>query len=282
MKLPAVLFVVPLLAAAAFAARESDALRATPRAAPGAASLLGGFTAIAVQVLWFRADKAVMESREDDAQIAFAAINELEPQLVSSGDLIARYLGFNLAEGHADPAVRWSLGREGWRTLCRTVEINPGEPRALVARGRYALLRLSTDPPMREGFVREIDPAGPLESARRDYEEALRLRPEWLEPWHGAALASMGRGVEHLAAGRFDDAGACFRRAEAEFGEVVARWKAAGDPDLAGPIETSTDSAELAKSLAEICAMAPAERAKSYDELRRRIPGANLPDIPTR
>jgi len=282
MKFPAVLLVVPLLAAAAFAGRESDALRATPRAAPGAASLLGGFTAVAVQVLWFRADRAVAESREDDAQIAFAAINELEPQLVSSGDLIARYLGFNLAEGHSDPAVRWSLGREGWRTLCRTVELNPGDARASAARGRYALLRLSTDPPMRDGFLRDVDAAGPLESARRDYEEALRLRPTWLEPWHGTALASMGRGTEHLAAGRFDDAAACFRRAGETFRHVVGMWRQSGDPALAGSIATSTDSADLADSLAEICSAAPADRQRRYEDLRRQLPGARLPDLPKR
>lgn len=282
MKFPAVLLVIPLLAAAAFAGHESDALRATPRAAPGAASLLGGFTAIAVQVLWLRADKAVAESREDDAQIAFAAINELEPQLVASGDLIARSLGFNLAEGHSDPAVRWSLGREGWRALCRTVAVNPGDARALAARGRYALLRLSTDPPMRDGYVREVDAAGPLESARRDFEEALRLRPKWLEPWHGAALASMGRGVEHIAAGRFGDAATCLLRAETTFHEVVRMWKDAGDPLLADSIATSGDSADLARTLAEICAAPPAERERRYEDLRRELPGARLPDLPKR
>src|SRR5437867_1494215 len=102
MKLPAVLLAVPLLALGAWAGRASDAARATPRAAPGAASLLGGFTALAVQVLWMRADQAVTEHREDDALLAFAAIEELEPQLVASGDFIARSIGFNLAEGHAD------------------------------------------------------------------------------------------------------------------------------------------------------------------------------------
>ena len=33
--------------------------------------------------------------------------------------------GFNLAAGHKDPRVRWSLGREGWRVLQRIVERNP-------------------------------------------------------------------------------------------------------------------------------------------------------------
>src|SRR6185295_3332967 len=113
MKIPAVLLAVPLLAVAAVAGRESDARCATPRTPPGAASLLGGFTALAVQVLWMRADQAVAEFREDDAQLAFAAINELEPQLVTSGDFIARALGYDLAEDHKDPAVRWALGREG-------------------------------------------------------------------------------------------------------------------------------------------------------------------------
>jgi tetratricopeptide (TPR) repeat protein len=282
MKLPAVLLVVPLLAGAAFAGRASDAMRAAPRAAPGAASLLGGFTAIAVQVLWLRADKAVTESREDDALLAFAAINELEPQLVSSGDLIARSLGFNLAEGHADSAVRWSLGREGWRALVRTVALNPGDARALAARGRYALLRLSTDPPMHDGFVRDVDAAGPLESARRDYEEAVRLRPQWLEPWHGTALASMGRGVELVGAGKFDEAAGRLTRAADAFRHVADAWRAAGDASLAPSIETARDNAEVAGALAAVCSAPAADRTARYEELRGRFPDARLPDLPLR
>src|SRR5204863_3582607 len=128
-----------LLVLGAFAGRASDARRVPPRAPPGAASLLGGFSALAVQVLWQRADQAVTEHREDDAEVAFAAIEELEPQLVSGGDFIARSLGFDLAAGHKDPAVRWSFAREGRRVLDRTVEMNPGDARAYAARGRYAL-----------------------------------------------------------------------------------------------------------------------------------------------
>src|SRR5207244_1320057 len=112
-----VLLAPALLAAGGLCALESDAMRATPRAEPGVASLLGGFTAIAVQILWMQADQAVTEHREDDALLAFSAIAELEPQLVSSGAYIARALGFDLAEGHAEPAVRWALAREGWRVL---------------------------------------------------------------------------------------------------------------------------------------------------------------------
>src|SRR6185436_7919155 len=99
------------------------------------------FTALAVQVLWMRADQAVAEFREDDAVVAFATINEMEPNLISSSDFIARSLGYDLADGHKEPAVRWALVREGWRVLVRTVERNPGEARAWSARGRYALIR---------------------------------------------------------------------------------------------------------------------------------------------
>ncbi len=280
MKPPTILFVLPLLIGAAILGRESDDRRTTQRAAPGAASLLGGFTAIAVQVLWMRADQAVMDQREDDAQVAFAAISELEPQLVSSGDFIARALGFNLAEGHTDPAVRWSFGREGWRVLSRTVDLNPGEARAHAARGRYALLRLNSDPSMKAGFVRDVDAAGPLESARRDFDEAVRLRPQWIEPWHGTAIASLGRGVEHLGAGRFGDAAACLRRAEEAFRRVAERWTEDGDPRLAANIETATGSGKLAAALAEICALPDDERATQYDDLRRLVPEARLPDLP--
>jgi len=282
MKVPPVLFALPLLAVAAVAGEKSDAARATPRAAPGPASLLGGFTAIAVQVLWLRADEAVSDFREDDAQIAFAAINELEPQLVSSGDFIARSLGYDLAEDHKDPAVRWALGREGWRVLCRTVERNPGEARAYSARGRYALLRLSTDPPMRAGFVKDIDAKGPLAHAREDFEEALRLRPKWREPWDGVGLASMGCAGEAFTRGEFADAATLYRRAREAFRHVVGMLSGEVDPALVGSREMTADSAALAAALADVCDAPPETRAQRLADVGRRFEGARLPELPRR
>lgn len=283
MRSSALLLAVPLLAAAGWCADASDACRVTPRAPPGAASLLGGFTALAVQVLWMRADVAMTELREDDAQLAFAAIGELEPQLVSASDYIARALGFTMARGHKEPAVRWALAREGWRVLCRTVERNPGESRAFAARGRYALLRLNGDAAMRDGFLRDVDRAGPLEAARRDYEEALRLRPQWREPWDGVALASLGRGVEELAErGAFDAAGPMFRRAAEAFDHVVALLREDGDPLLAGNLAACEDQSRLASALAQACAAPATERAARYEDVRRRFAEAELPPLAPR
>lgn len=282
MRVPPLLLAVPLLALAAVAGRASDEARATPRTAPGVASLLGGFSAIAVQVLWLRADQAVSDFREDDAQIAFAAIHELEPQLVSCGDYIARSLGYDLAEDHKEPAVRWALAREGWRVLCSTVERNPGDARAWSARGRYALLRLSTDPAMRAGYVKEYDPKGPLPRALADFEEAARLRPKWREPWDGVGIASMGRAAEEFGRGDFAAAAAHYRRAREAFRRVVGMLASEIDPALVGSREMTADSAALAAALAEVCD-APAEsRAGRLEELRGKFEGAKLPELPTR
>lgn len=282
MRAAPLLLTAVLLAGSAALGRSSDERRAAPRAAPGAASLLGGFTAIAVQVLWMRADQAVFDHREDDALVAFAAINELEPQLVSAGQFIASAIGFTLAAGHEDPALRWAMGREGWRVLCRTVGHNPAEARAYGARARYALLRLSGDPPMRAGFVREIDKAGPLEAAIRDAEEALRLRPQWLEPRQLLALASMGRGREHLAAGEFAEAARRFGRAAEALLDVAATWRAAGGEELADSAATNEENAALARALVHVCGLPPGERAREYEDLRRTAGAAMLPDLPKR
>jgi hypothetical protein len=269
MRFPIPLAAAALLAGGAFVARASDAMRTAPRAPPGPASMLGGFTALAVQVLWMRADQAVIDLREDDAQLAFATIAELEPQLVSSSDYIARALGFDLAEGHRDPAARWALGREGWRVLCRTVERNPGEARAYEARGRYALLRMHHDPSMRAGFVRDVDPAGPLEWARRDYEEALRLRPQWNELWNGVGMSSMGRAKQVYEQGDVTRAAALYRRAAEAFAHVTASL--AGE--TAGSVVEFRDNAEraaaFAAAMADVCGLPPAERAARIAELRR-------------
>ena len=149
-------------------------------------------------------------------------------------------------------------------------------------RGRYALLRLDGDPAMRQGFIRDIDPAGPAEQARRDCEEALRLRPQWIEPWHLAGLASMRRAEEHLAAGRFEEAGSCFRREIETLRHTIESWRADGSPSLAESIDVTTETVQVAETLAAICAMAPAERSAAYDDLRRRAPDAGLPALPRR
>ena len=280
MKPGTVLLALPLLLASAAAGRASDSLRATPRAPPGAASLLGGFTALAVQVLWLRADAAVMEHREDDALLAFTAITELEPQLVSSNQFVARMLGFNLADGHADPAVRWALGHEGWRVLCRTVEHNPGEARAFAARGDYALRRLETDPPMRAGFVRDVDREGPLAHACADFDRAVALRPQWTEPWHGAAIASQRRGIELMTLGRFDEAAARLARSHEAFVRVAGAWRSDGAPALQPWIEIADENARFGEELARICAMPADARERAYEQLRRDASGANLPALP--
>ncbi len=282
MRAPSVLLALPLLAVAAVAGRASDASRATPRAAPGAASLLGGFTAIAVQVLWLRADQAVTEFREDDAQLAFAAISELEPQLVSGGDAVARWLGYNLAEDHKEPAVRWALGREGWRVLCRTVELNPGVARAFEARAMYALNRLARDPPMRAGFVKDVDPAGPLEHARRDFEEALRLRPQWREPWDGVGIASIGCAGDAFERGDFADAATLFRRAHDAFHHVVGLLAKEIDPAIVGNREAVADNAALASALVDVCAAPPEARAARLADVKSRFGAAGIPELPKR
>lgn len=282
MRVPPVLVAFVLVVLGGVASSASDAARTTPRATPGAASLLGGFTAIAVQVLWLRADQAVMERREADAQIAFAAINELEPELISSSNFIATALGFNLADGHKDPAVRWALAKEGWRVLSRTIEKSPGEARAYEARGRYALLRLARDNAMRDGFLREVGADGPVERARLDLEEAVRLRQRWLGPWALLALASMQRAEEHFSAGRFPDAAIAFRRAQTCHIHVVDAWREMNESALQPNIEDSTDTAAFAGELAAIAELPPAERASRHEELRRNFPDARLPALPAR
>src|SRR5262245_57884588 len=260
---------VVLLTAGAAAGMVSDALRATPRPVPGVESLLGGLSALAVQVLWMRADQAMMEHREEDAQLLLGTITELEPQLVGASDYVARIIGLNLAEGHADPAVRWALGREGWNVLTRCVKRNPGDARALACRGDYALLRIFRDPPMRQGFVKDVDAAGPLEAARRDFEEAVRLRPSWPWPWEGLGHASLHRGIEHLFARRFAESAKAARRAREAFDHVALVMSEEHDPDLAEEIALARESGEIASAIANV-ADAPEDRRRSmYDALRK-------------
>ena len=82
---------VVLLASGGALGALADDLRETPRTPPGPASLLGGFSALAVQVLTIRADAAT--DRQDPAE----ALREFA-ELPSSGD--TSYPGFLQTSPH--------------------------------------------------------------------------------------------------------------------------------------------------------------------------------------
>ena len=71
---------VILLASGGALGAMADGMRETPRTPPGPASLLGGFSALAVQVLSIRADAAAARGDPAEALLQLDMILELEPQ----------------------------------------------------------------------------------------------------------------------------------------------------------------------------------------------------------
>ena len=133
---------------------------------------------------------------------------------------------------------------------------------------------------MTAGFVKEIDAKGPLDRARRDFEEAARLRPQWREPWDGVGIASMGCAGESFARGDFDGARALYVRAHDAFRKVVGMLANEIDPALVGNREMTAESAALATALAEVCAAPADARAAKLADVGRRFEGARLPSLP--
>jgi hypothetical protein len=197
---------------------------ASPRQvrATGAGSALGGFSALAIQGLWIRADRALQAHREDEALLYLRAINDLAPHVVSAARYTAFEIGANLAEGRADFAVRWRLIREGLRTLDTAVAENPRSPDARANRALFLVIRVLRTPDTAAAYRRDVDAHGAERAARQDLEEAVRLDPE--DPLHRSNLAPMFQVEAERDAqdGRLADAAAHFTAAADAYEELAA------------------------------------------------------------
>lgn len=263
-----------LLAAAAGLGRLSDARRATPPPKVGAATVLGGFSALAAQVLWIRADRALLERREDDAILALRGVVELEPQLVSAAQHAADTIGWDLSRDRPD-AVRWAMAQEGLRILDDAVADNPASADALRERGRYALLRLAEDPALAAGFRRDRSADGPVAAARADLRAAAALAPRDLLTLDAWALAGLREGVERVAEGRFrdavaalDDAAAGYARCRAILQAELSERELRRDPTFGALARTES----LARDLRAVAAGPDEGREAALAALVERYP----------
>ena len=275
-RLPAALV---LLAAGAVASEASDACRATPRPAPGLSSVLGGFTAIAAQVVWFRADEAVLANDEDRALTLLRTLVDLEPHVVSASRQAAHEIGWNLVQGRSDPATRWSLAAEAVRILSDCIRRNPGSAEALRNRGRYLTTYLMSDDALAAAYTRNVDRRGPAGTAFDDFGRALDMAPDDTDAAGGLAQTGGRLGVEAADAGRWADAVAPLRAAVrgwdvtlADVRVVLAREIAAGGRE-ADELARAEDGRAALAELLQVAEAPAAERDGLLTEFRRRRPG---------
>jgi hypothetical protein len=119
------------LAPGLWAPREGAARESTPRA-----RLLAPFTELAARVQWIRFQRAVLAGRPELAIARAESALALEPRSTAGWDLLASYLGFDLASPEREPDPERRLG---WvraaLAVARRGEVSATEP------GRLALLR---------------------------------------------------------------------------------------------------------------------------------------------
>lgn len=216
------LFVVGGLLGAA-----SDAERAMPRAPAGPESLLGGFSALAVQILWIRADEARDRGDTAEALLLFDLIADLEPQLVEGAAFIAHEVGTNFAADATTPEQRWGLVAQGTRILDRTVRDNPGVAAALLARGNHFIGRIGGDDDLTAAFARHTG-RSPYAAAYADFRAAQRLDPSSHPALDGLGLAGLYHGWELCRTGEFDAAETVLAEAARAFEESGRRYRAGG------------------------------------------------------
>ncbi len=271
---------VALLLAGGALGAWSDGERATPRPRPGPAALLGGFSALAVQVLTIRADAAAERGDTAEALVQLDLVLELEPQLVRGADWIAHVIGVNMAALEPDPDAAFALSLEGLRAHDRCVDANPGNAKALTYRGEYVMLRFATARDRAERFAAAFRTT-PYLVAIRDFRAALALAPDDVAALDGLGVAAMyAARDELLAAAALDDPGgrcrAYLAEAHSAFEATLARYREAGVE-----LETKEWADALVTTLTEVLDAPPEARGAAYAAFWERFGGpSGLPGLP--
>jgi len=267
---------VILLAAGGALGALSDRTRETPRTPPGPASLLGGFSALAVQVLSIRADAAAARHDPAEALLQLDMILELEPQLVRGADWIAHEIGVNMAGDEPDPLAAFGLVLEGLRVQDRCVAANPGDVRAIVQRGNYVLRRFAAQPGRAEGFA-EATGQSPYEAALDDFRTALEMAPGDLEILDGIGVAALYTARDALRAGDATQCTAFLAEARGAFETSLARYRAEG----LDSVPNKEWALSLTIALEGVLAAPEAEREARYRTFYGEFGGpSGLPGLP--
>lgn len=270
---------VLLLAIGGALSAKAESLRATPRPPAGIAGFLGGFSAVAAQAVWLKADRAVLDRDEDRAVVLLRALVELEPQVVSAAKHASDTIGWNLLGGHTDPAVRWSLAHEAHRILSTSIERNPGSAEALHNRGRYVAFKIGGEEALDGRFAREIDARGTAVAARDDLEAALRLAPGDGTIAADLALVAGDIGLSAARSGRWDEAAAALRSAVGAFDVVIteAREQLGDDVERPGPMRdgflSTTARRDVLAALLDVASSGDGGRAERLAAFEAGHPG---------
>ena len=219
------LLIVPLLLLGGWLGALSDEARATPRPPGGAASLLGGFSAVAVQVFWIRGDLALRDRRMDEALYYFGLIHRLEPQLIAASAYFADEIGLGMADLQPDPAARAALAMLGVRVLDRTVMDNVDDARAYITRGHFLLTKIALEEVKSVRFMEERGVSA-FAASRNDFRRAVELNPNSIEAMNGFALASVKRGEELFAAAYAAGDGPALAVSQNIFRDAVSAYSA--------------------------------------------------------
>jgi len=267
---------VILLAGGGALGALSDGMRETPRTPPGPASLLGGFSALAVQVLSIRADAAVSRGDPAEALLQLDMIFELEPQLVRGAGWIAHEIGVNMAGDEPDPGAALALVLEGLRVHDRCVAANPGNVDAIVQRGNYVLQRFASRGDRSAGFVAAMG-RSPYEAALVDFRRALEMEPGDVGVLDGLALAALYAGRDALLEADIPRALARLAEARVAFETALAKYRAEGLES----VPTKEWALALTIALEEVLTAPGPERGVLYDAFYDEFGGPDgLPGLP--
>jgi len=201
------------------------------------ASLLGGFRAIVINMVWVRLLDRLDEERYQGLPALFAAVEALQGNSPAVQVILSNIMAFDIPRHLLHrPDERWTWIRRGIRTLERAVERFPGNLPLLRQREFLYFQRFRPDlaPGDRRRFLDEFG-RDPLRIARESGEEAVSLRGHpfdvdwtlWIIYRHEYALLAPSAEPGGPAG---PEARECLRRAERLLEH--ARKAHPGDPEI--------------------------------------------------
>jgi tetratricopeptide (TPR) repeat protein len=243
-----------LLALAAGAAATAlhgaaDGARAPEARAARGLPPLGIVNALAVDLLWLRADALFAEGRWPEMGAAYEAAGRAEPRLAASFEYRGFHLAWNLAGNAATEGDRDRWVEEGLRVLDEGIARNPGDA-SLLAWSGFALFDRTRRFPSLVPRLKERRGKEPWDEAVARLEAAVARDPAdgRAAIWLSDVLGARGRRARGAT-----PAGSPCPAAAADFARAAAVLRAlAAAPDL------PADGRALAESL-----------AADYDGLRK-------------
>ena len=167
--------------------------------------LLGGFRAVAVDILWFRVTSLHEERKYEQERSLIELIPRLQPFYTAVWSWLGFHITYNISVQYPDPAIQWQWVKDGIEFLKEGLKLNPGSGGLYFDLAWMHRDKVSQNPYFEEAMEREMG-VNNLEQAALYFKRArsicfyvaIRRDWEWSRGPHFAAQIMEDLGVQSL------------------------------------------------------------------------------------